>query len=633
MVAVALAVGGAARAEVAPEDVAALDQLRGLSIEELANVQVTSVSKEAEPVAQAPASVYVITHDEILRSGATNLPEMLRLAPNLFVAQTSASTWTITARGLSGNARAQNFPNKLLVLIDGRSVYTPLFSGVYWDMQDVLPDDIDRIEVISGPAGTLWGANAFEGVINIITRAAGETRGGLAVAQAGDQQQGVSLRYGASAGETASWRVYGRAFHWDDTVTSTGAKAADHWSRLQAGFRFDWAPSPRDAVTFQGDAFKGDGTSFDSMSGGNVMARWTRALGDTSSLQVQAYVDREQRGHDMSGGTPLWVDTYDLEAQHSFAIGSRHQVVWGAGLRTARYSIEGTPTLNFSPARGSLDLADVFAQDTVTVTPSLKFVAGLKLEKDPYAGWSPLPNLRLAWTPNDHTMLWAAVSKAIRSPTPFDQDVRERVAPGAPDFLVGDRAFDTEKLTAYETGLRVQPIARASLSLTAYYDVYDDLRSIEVTPVTFLPITWGNGIKGHTTGLEAWGAYQAMPWWRLSASMNLLREHFEFKPGSSGLLGVAQVGDDPKTQAMLKSSMDLGPSVTWDADLRYVSALPDPKVPAYVELNSRIAWNLNERLQLAVVGYNLLHSRHREFPAPPADDVPRSIFAELRWGF
>jgi iron complex outermembrane receptor protein len=621
-----------ARAGMAPDDAAALDQLRGLSIEELADVQVTSVSKQAEPVAEAPASIYVITRDEILRSGATTLPDMLRLAPNLFVAQTSASTWTITARGLSGNAGAQNFPNKLLVLIDGRSVYTPLFSGVYWDMQDVPPDDVDRIEVVSGPAGTLWGANAVEGVINIITRDSDETQGGVVVADGGNQQQGLSLRYGGTAGDSASWRIYGRAFHWNDTVTGEGADARDHWSRLQGGFRFDWSASPKDLLTVQGDAFVGHGTTFDSMGGGNLLARWTRTFSETSNLQVQAYADRQQRGHDVSGGLPLWVDTYDLDVQHSFALGARNAVVWGGGLRAARYSIEGTPTFSFSPARGTLDLANLFAQDTFSVTPDLRLVLGLKLEKDPYAGWSPLPNLRIAWTPNGSTMVWAAASEAIRSPTPFDVGIHEKTASGEPDLIVGDRAFDTEKLTSYELGVRVQPTADISLSATAYYDVYDDLRSIEITPVTLLPLTWGNGIKGHISGFEAWGAYQAAPWWRLSAGVNLLREHFDFKPGASGLLGASQVGDDPKAQATLKSSIDLGPKVTWDADLRYVGALPDPRVPAYAELNSRIAWNLNDRLQLAIAGYNLLHSRHREFPAP-ADEVPRSVFAELRWGF
>jgi iron complex outermembrane receptor protein len=632
LVGATLLLAGAARAEVAPEEAAALDQLRGMSIEDLANLEVTSVSKQAQPVAGAPAAVYVITHDEIMRSGARTLPEMLRLAPNLFVAQTSAATFAITARGLSGNAPAQAFSNKLLVLIDGRSVYTPLFSGVYWDMQDVLPEDVDRIEVISGPAGALWGANAVEGVINIITRSSDESQGGMLVADGGDRQQGLSLRYGGSSGDSASWRVYGRAFRWGDSVTGTGASAHDHWSRLQGGFRVDWTPSGRDLVTVQGDAFVGHGTTFDSMSGGNILARWSRALSETSNLQVQAYVDRTQRGHDLSGGTPLWVDTYDLDAQHSFALGPRNEVVWGGGLRSARYNIEGTPTLLFSPARGTLNLTNLFAQDTVTLAPTLRLVLGLKVEQDPHSGWSPLPTVRLAWTPTEATMLWAAASRAIRAPSPFDVDVREKPAPGAPAMLVGDSAFATEKLTAYEAGARLRPSARTSLSVSAFYDVYDDLRSIELTPVTFLPITWGNGIKGHTSGLEAWGSYEARPWWRLSASLDLLREKFAFKPGASGLLGLSQIGDDPKTQASVKSSMDLGRSVTWDAQLRYVSALPDPRVPDYVELDSHIAWNLSDRLQLAITGRNLLHNRHQEFPAP-ADAVPRSVFAELRWGF
>jgi len=609
----------------------AVERLRGLSIEELANVPVTTVSRREESLAQAPAAAYVITRQEISRSGARTLPEILRLAPNLFVAQTSANSWVITARGLSGNLADQAFSNKLLVLIDGRTVYTPLFSGVYWDMQDVLPSDIDHVEVISGPGATLWGANAVNGVVNIITRRSDETQGLEVTAGAGDQERFAAVRYGASLGDAASYRIYGRAYRADDTLTSTGAEALDRWDRVQGGFRLDWSPSDRDDVSIHGDAFKGSGVTSGSMSGGNLAARWSHATEGGANLQVQAYIDREQRGHDLTGGLPLWVDTYDVDVQHEFALGARNDVVLGGGLRQAKYSLEADGGIGFVPARGALNLSNVFAQDTLTLTSSLRLILGVKLEEDPHSGWSALPNARLSWTPLPSTLLWAAASRAIRAPTPFDRDVVETV--GGQVFLTGNRNFEPETVDAYEVGARLSPTGRLSLSASAYYNVYDDLRSIEITPVTFIPIFWGNRIKGHTSGLEAWGSYQATPQWRLSAAVNLLSESFQFKPGASRILGLSQVGDDPKAQAQLKSSMDLGPAVTWDAVLRYQSRLPDPRVPAYVELDTRLAWNITPSLQVAVIGDNLLHDHHQEFPAPQANAVPRSVLAELRARF
>jgi iron complex outermembrane receptor protein len=625
----AMLAAGAARAEDLAND-QAVEQLRGLSIEELANVQVSTVSRREEPLALAPAATYVITREEIVRTGARTLPEILRLAPNLFVAQSSANSWVITARGLSGNLGVQAFSNKLLVLIDGRSVYTPIFSGVYWDMQDVLTSDIDHVEVISGPGATLWGANAVNGVINIITRKSEETQGLSFALGAGDQEDVAAIRYGGKLGEQASYRIYGRAYRADDTLTSDLANGQDRWSRLQGGFRVDWAPSERDAVSLHGDAFNGSGVTDGAISGGNLTARWTHASDSGANLQVQAYVDREQRGHDLTGGLPLWVNTYDVDVQHAFALG-RNDVVLGGGLRKADYSLETDGGLGFSPSKGTLNLANLFAQDTVTLAPTLRLILGLKFERDPYVGWTALPNARLSWAPSDRTMIWAAASRAIRSPTPFDRDVRETV--GGQLFVTGDSTFQPEKLTAYEAGARLRPTDRLSFSVSTYYNVYDQLRSIELTPVTVLPLRWGNGIEGHTQGLEAWGNYQATSWWRLSAGLNLLAEKFRFQPGASGVAGLSQVGDDPKTQAQLQSSMDLGPSVTWDAVLRYQSALPDPRVAAYTELNSRLAWNISRELQVAIIGRNLLHDHHQEFMAPQANAVPRSVFAELRWRF
>ena len=622
-----------------PLTIADLDKL---PIEDLAKIEISSVSKTAQPLGDAPAAIYVISHEDIVRSGSTSLPEILRLAPNLHVAQTTASQYVITARGFSGNPADQNFSDKLLVLIDGRSVYTPLYSGVYWDMQDVSPEDIDRIEVISGPGATLWGANAVDGVINMITRKSSETQGGVLNVGAGNLDRGVSLRYGGRIGDDLTYRVYAKDFIGADTVTSTGAGAHDRWTRPQGGFRFDWTPSSADLVTLQGDAYRGAearlGMQDETIAGRNLLGRWNHTWQDGSALQVQAYYDRTERATDDNGGH-FALDTYDLDVQHNFALGRRNAIVWGGGLRIDQYAIVGTAAYYFTPPSRTLNLANIFVQDSFSVSDTTKLILGLKLEDDPYSGAVLLPSARFSWKPNDATLLWAAASRAVRSPTPFDRDVAEKL--GGRLFLVGGADFQPEKLTAYEIGARIQASSNISLSVSTFYNVYDDLRSLEINPRTLIPLRWGNKMRGETSGLEAWGDYRVKPWWRLSASFDLLSEHLTFEPGASHLLpgfgavfpGVEQVGDDPKSQASLKSSMNLGREVTFDTDLRYVGPLPNPRVPSYVELNGRVGWNVSERVQLSLSGFNLLNGHHQEFPAPQANPVQRSFFAGLQWRF
>jgi len=611
-----------------------LSELGQLSIEELAELPVTSVAKRAEPLGQAPAAIYVITRDEIERSGALTLPEMLRLAPNLQVFQTSASNYVVTARGFSGNAAAQSFTNQLLVLIDGRSVYTPLYSGVYWDMQDVLPADVDRIEVISGPGATLWGANAVNGVINIITRKASDTQGLQLDVGSGSQATAWDARYGGKLGDRLAYRLYFRSYAGRDTVTPAGQGADDHWQRRQGGFRLDWTPAAADAVTLQGDAYQGAEAVPSSVDerilGRNLTGRWTHDFGGLGSLQLQAYYDHTERGAVASSGD-FRLDTWDIDAQHSFTVG-RNEVVWGGGGRFSRYRINGTGSLLFSPDSRGLNLGNLFVQDTVAVTDKLRVTLGLKAEDDPYSGLTVLPNLRASYTLDGGTLLWAAASRAVRSPTPFDRDVVEKL--GGLVYLTGNGEFDSVSLTAYEAGVRSELGSRASLSASVYYNVYDDIRSIELTPVTALPLYWGNRIQGSTFGLEAWADYRATEWWRLAAGVNLMGERLRFKPGASRLLGLSQVGDDPGQAIELKSSMTLPHRVTVDAFLRWYGALPDPHVPAYAEADARIAWAVTDRLRLAVSGENLFNPQHQEFPATGgADAVPRSVFVSLSWGF
>ncbi|SKB37472.1 iron complex outermembrane recepter protein [Rhizorhabdus histidinilytica] len=603
-----------------------VEELRDMSIRDLANFDVSSVTKSAEALGGAPGAIYVITHDDIVRSGNITLPGMLRLAPNLQVMRGGNGGLVVTARGLSGNADAQNFSNKLLVLIDGRSVYTPLYSGVYWDMQDLLPEDIDRIEVISGPGATLWGANAVNGVINIITRPAGATQGFYATAVAGNRTRDAGLRYGGRIGDRINYRLYAKAHRNRDTSSTADD---DSW-RVQGGFQVDWTPTDVDRVMVQGDAYGGSraqlGAPREDITGRDILARWNRD-GATSSLQVQAYYDHSGR-ETRAGGGRFSVDTFDLDIQHSIAAGSAHHVVWGGGARVSRYDIDGTPSIQFDPGRRTLLLANIFAQDSVKLSPRLTFIAGLKLEQDPYSGPALLPNARLSWRADENLLLWGSASRAIRSPTPFDRDVVEKV--DGQTLLIGPSTFRSEKLSAFEAGGRLITAA-ASFSISGFYNVYDDLRTVEFAPVGIFPLRWGNGIKGHSYGFDSWADLRLTDWWRLKPGYSLLIQRFRFKPGADRLLGVTQVGNDPKHRVTLRSSMDIGTRINLDADLRYVSALPNPRVSGYVELGARIGYMLNEQAELSLSGFNLLHKRHYELPATQANAVPRSLFVALKW--
>ena len=605
-----------------------------LSIEQLANVEITSVSKAPQALSSAAAAVYVISHDDVIRSGATSLPDVLRLAPNLEVMQTNPSSYEITARGFNGNSAAQNFPNKLLVLIDGRSVYTPLYSGVYWDMQDVLPENVERIEVVSGPGGTLWGANAVNGVINIITRKAGDTSGGILDLVAGDQYSSAALQYGGKLADNVDYRVYAKDFYQRALNASSGTNAHDGWARPQGGFRLDWSPG-QDQLTLQGDIYGGSqaqlGAPHQLIAGGNLTAHWQHQLDEDSSLQLLTYYDETRRSAVNGGGFVL--NTYDMELQHNFKLGGWNNIVWGIGERISHYDITDrvavANSLLWNPGHRTLNLADIFAEDRIPLSDTVQLTVGLKLENDPYSGISPMPSGRLSWQFTASDLLWAGISRAVRSPTPFDTNVVEKLA--TTTFLVGNPGFLPEQVTAYELGYRGQISDRLTLSVSAFENVYENLRSIEITPVTLLPLVWGNKMQGNVHGVEVWGNYQAADWWRLSAGVNVQHEDLEFAAGASKLLGLAQAGDDPHHQASLRSSMNLPDDLNLDVDLRYVGALPDPAVPEYVEANARLGWRVSDQLDLSLSGFNLLHGQHLEYPA--SDKIRRSVFLETRLRF
>jgi iron complex outermembrane recepter protein len=623
-----------------------INSLRQMTLEQLSNLQVTSVSKAPETLSDAPAAIYVITRDDILRSGAKTLPDILRLAPNLQVAQITASSFAITARGFNGSAAS-----KLLVLIDGRSVYTPYHSGVDWSVQDVLPGDIERIEVISGPGAALWGANAVNGVINIITRQSGDTQGIAAEGGDGNLESRASLQYGGKIGDDASYRAYVDSFQHADDVTATGANAQDAWRQSQGGFRLDWTPTA-DQVTLQGDFYGGSENQFNSSaeatSGDNVLARWNHELSNGSALQIQTYYD--YAASSIPAEASDYLNTEDFDVQHSFAWGTHQSIVWGGGLlvETDKFptTFSSTQSLFFSPESRTLEIGNLFVQDSISLSSALKLILGTKLEEDrPYNGLEPLPSARLAWKVTDSELVWAAISRAIRAPSRIDRDLFEFEGPV--EVIRGDD-FRPEELVAYEVGYRAQPSSNMSISISTFYNVYNDLRSVQLSPGNQLPIEFANDMAGDTYGAEIWGQYAVNSWWRLAAGANSLHENLHFEPGSSELGpdgselgGIAIAGDDPSYQTSIRSMMDLPHSLALYLDLRRIGALPDPASPAYTEMDARIGWTISPAAEVSLMGSNLLHREHLEFGATPAPlqlgasgvETGRSVFIDARWRF
>jgi iron complex outermembrane receptor protein len=606
--------------------------LADFSLEQLTEIVVTSVSRQESRLGDAPASIYVISGADIRRSGATTLPEALRLAPNLQVARFDARTYAISARGFSSS-----LANKLLVLIDGRSVYSPLFSGVFWDMQDVVVSDIERIEVISGPGATLWGANAVNGVINIITSSARDTQGGRLVGRASDHGRSTSVRYGGRLANGGYYRVYGKTMRLDDTSNEANDALGGGWHRSQAGFRLDW-DGPAHALTLSGDAYRGRlddiGASYTEIEGANLIARMTRRLAGGSELRLQAYLDHTWRSEHGVGGQRL--DTVDLEAQQGVRLGERHSLVWGGGHRYSLDRVVNGPALQFTPSTRDLRSTNLFAQDEITLARTLRATAGLKLEHNVYTGVETLPTLRLAWNPVDAQLVWAAASRTVRAPARLDRDLlvaNPNPAPGAPRYLVeGGPGFASETADVLELGYRAQQGA-LSYSVTAFYSDYDRLRTLEPRPGQ--GSVFENLGRGLARGLELWASWQPLRSWRLSSGGVLQRIDTGLKAGSrdvSGGTGLAT--NDPRSYFSLRSSHDLARNLQADLSLRYVGSLPDPAVPAYHELDARLAWQARPDLELALAGRNLLHRAHVEFGQPGMRQLlERTVMLSAALGF
>ncbi|MES3006825.1 MAG: TonB-dependent receptor [Pseudomonadota bacterium] len=603
-----------------------------LSLEELVTLRITSVNRREESISGAAASVFVITSDDIRRSGATTIPEILRLAPNLQVARIDSLQHAITARGFNNS-----IGNKLLVLLDGRTIYTPLFSGVFWEMQDTFLQDIDRIEVISGPGATLWGANAVNGVINIITKPAGESGETLVTGETGNREYGVAMRTGGTLASGMDWRVYAKARDWDNTQFENGFGLHDAWRKMQTGFRTDWRDE-KQTVTVQGDAHEGESAHRGffgaveltpvQISGMNLLARWTRELQNGSELRMQTYWSHSER-EEVVLFSPT-ADIVDFDFQHALDLDTHH-LVWGGGYRHGEDDVDPGLFTAFIPASRTLSWQNVFVQDEINLTPTLRLTPGIKLEWNDYTGREYLPNLRLAWQPVENQLVWAAVSRAVRAPSRFDRDIF--FPQKAPFIVAGGPDFESEVAEVAELGYRGQLSESLYLSVTVFHHDWSKLRSGTPLP---LPTYLANDIEGHSWGVETWANWQVASFWRLSAGWNTLQKDLHFAPGGGDTAGVdnATLHNDPDYQWSLRSSMDLGANVSVDLFLRRVGELVVEPLPAYTELNARVAWMPVPELEIALTGRNLLHADHPEFGARASRSrIDRSLLLGFRWAF
>jgi len=623
----------------------AVRRLQDLTIEELLQVEVTSVSGYTEKLNDAPSAIQVIRNVDLNRSTASTLAEAMCLANNLNVAQKNPHDWAISARGFNANVG-----NKLLVLIDGRSVYTPLFAGVFWNAQDYLLQDIEQIEVISGPGGTLWGANAVNGVININTKSARDTQGVLVEAGRGDElHHTLAVRYGGQAAPKVHFRVYGKFLTADPGVLDDGRKASNGWKQGQGGFRVDAVTSASDTVTVQGDLYAGDLAvqSGDSarLGGGNLLGRWSRQGTDSSETQVPFYVDHTHIAVPFAASpfAPAGflkdnLNTYDLALRHSARLGLRQRLTGGIGHRLMRDGVEEqAPNVAILPARLTRSRPSLFLQDDNEVSDNLVVTVGSKLEHNDYTGLKYEPTARLKGNFAPRQNAWAAASRAVRMPSRFDRHLYEPAPPlslvaGGPDFI-------SETVIAYEAGYRAQPAPWLSGSVSVFYNEYDHLRSWGATPVTTLPIIFQNNLQAKTHGFELNADAQVAPWWRLNAGFNFMRENVWRRPGTFDLQNALDETVDPRHQLAVHSRMDLPRQVELDVSLRWVDTLRinhgglPGTVPAYTELDIRLAWQVTRHVQFAQLGRNLLHNQHAEYgsPGPGREELQRSVFAKITW--
>jgi len=600
--------------------------LKRLSIEQLMQIDVTLAARRPEPIATAPTAISVVTGDDIRRAGVTTLADAVALADGVHVARFNNGTWSVTARGFAAVAA-----NKMLVMIDGRTVYSPLFTGVFWNALDYELEDIDRIEVVRGPGATLWGANAVNGVINIVTRSSHDTPGVFVQAGSGNEDPAdAEVRYGGRAGG-AAYRAYAKYVVRDSQRFSTGASAGDRRRRSQAGIRFDGGSQAAGTWLFKADLFHSIDGLPDRPDGeftvGDLHGAWTRSISPRSELRVASYVNHEYRRIPLQLTHRLTM--FDLDAQESTTL-TRHSVVWGGGFRVNSDHTEGTPAFSFDPPNRVYNVANIFAQDEIAVLPQRLYVtAGGKYEHNAFSGGEWQPNVRARWLLPRQQTLWGSLARAVRRPTRFEDDIVVRL-PNGLVAVTGNEDFRAETVVASEIGYRAQPAPILGIDATVFHHAYDRLRSQEAAAGAVpIPLVVGNTLNGTSRGLELGVNLQPFAAWRTHLAYTLLDVALTTDPGSRDVGGLTTEANDPRHVFSLRTSVDLSRRVELDARWRSIGALPHPRVPAYSEAAARLGWHASAHVDLALVGEDLLHAQHVEFSPVAAgfEEFQRSIRA------
>ena len=629
------------------------------TLEDLMNMEVTTVSKKAQRVSQSPAAIYVLTQEDIRRSGMNSVPELLRMVPGLQVAQAQGGQWAVSSRGFN-----DGYSNKLLVLVDGRTVYSPIYSGVFWDHQDLLLENIERIEVIRGPGATLWGAHAVNGVINIITKPAAETQGVLATTGVGSDGQGLAgVRFGGALGG-GKYRVSTKYLHGQSLWNTVASDGISGQSALSAALRADWALSSRDSLTVKGDAFRTNAefavdrvavpfiTSANTLaegSGGSLMANWTHAQSGASKTELQVYFSRETRSEIASIGA----STIDVDFHHELTVSESNSFVWGLGFRDSFLSTSGNSYVAFSPSERNVPLFSAFAQNQWTIVPDrVALIAGSKFEHNDFTGIEIQPSVRLLWTPNDRHTLWAATSRAVRAPAMLETNLLAHTGTlpgpeGIPIALesIGNPSLRSENELSYEFGYRLQAKRRFSMDLAAYHNVYTHLKTyepgapfFEAGPQPHLTVRtqYANLMRGETHGVEVASNWNITERWRLIPSYSWLQLHTRLDGGSADTAsrGIVE-GHSPHHQFQFRSNLDLSRKLQFDAAANYMGALPTLAIPAYTRLDARLGYRPRREFEISLSGQNLQGGRHSEFlsigPYYKAT-IGRSVIVTLTWG-